>query len=54
MKREPGFYWVMVVHSPVPCVARWTGKTWMHAHMFGYPRVRKVLSERLKPPAVKR
>jgi hypothetical protein len=54
-EREPGFYWVLVAHAPgLPIVARWTGRSWMHATSFGYPRVRKVLSERLTPPTVKR
>ena len=53
MKREPGFYWVVLAHHPrVATIARWNGREWSYSIWdHGRYGVRKVLSGRLTPPA---
>lgn len=51
MKREPGFYWVELVHWKVATIARWNGIGWVFpSGLSASPRVRKVVSGRLTPP----
>lgn len=55
-RRAPGFYWVVLVHlAGNATVAHWNGHVWVIPSILAAtPRVRKVISDRLIPPAVER
>jgi hypothetical protein len=53
-KRQPGFYWVEIVHwAGNPIIARWNGSDWVvpaGLSAMATPRVRRVISGRITPP----